>query len=257
MKLLLRKLISRLGYDLVPLKKRTSLEGVLQTAVQNGLQVKTIVDVGAGRGDFSRAAYRHIPAAAFILIEPLREFASQLELAGGDLPAARIVTAVASSTRGQKTLNVHPDLFGSSLLCECEATDVNGQPRQVDSVMLDDLMNDLGLEGPFLLKLDVQGAERDVLAGAEKMLPQADMVIMETSFFNFFQGGPLFHDQIAFMRERGFVLYDLFGLAYRPLDKALAQVDAVFVKENGALRVHHHYATPEQRLALTRRLTGQ
>jgi hypothetical protein len=41
---------------------------------------------------------------------------------------------------------------------------------------------------------------------------------------------------------------------YRPLDDALAQVDAVFVQDHGPLRRHHRYATEPQREAMAAEL---
>jgi hypothetical protein len=103
------------------------------------------------------------------------------------------------------------------------------------------------LQAPFLLKLDVQGAELDVLRGAEALLQQADYALLEVSFFEFFAGGPQFADVIAFMQARGFAAYDISGLQYRPLDGALSQADISFVRATGMFRQQHFYATREQR----------
>lgn len=70
---------------------------------------------------------------------------------------------------------------------------------------------------------------------------------MEVSFFQFFAGGPQFDDCLKFMKERGFVCYDMFGLSYRPLDGAMSQVDLAFVREESKFRKVHFYATREQR----------
>ena len=106
---------------------------------------------------------------------------------------------------------------------------------------------DIGRVHPLTGPIDVQGAELDVLAGATETLRATECVVLEVSFFEFFHNGPLFHDVIAFMRERGFVAYDIFGFQYRPLDGALSQVDVAFVRETGEYRKHHFYATREQR----------
>ncbi len=248
------KALNRMGYDLTPRGRRSSLEGVLQSAGQNGLSPATIIDAGAGRGDFARSAMRHFPDAACVMIEPLEEFQGQLAQTCRDFPKSRIVQAVASAQPGQAMLHVHPDLFGSSLFLEREESDVNGQPRQVEAVTLEGLAAHLPLSPPYLMKVDVQGAELDVLRGAQAILPQTELVILECSFFNFFDRGPLFHEIVAYMSQNGFLLYDLFGLAYRPLDGALAQVDAVFARQDGPLRRHSHYATAQQRQDLTKRL---
>jgi hypothetical protein len=56
------------------------------------------------------------------------------------------------------------------------------------------------------------------------------------------------------MKSRGFVIYDISGLQYRPLDNALSQLDVAFVREDGLFRRLHYYATSEQREAQNRRI---
>ncbi len=105
------------------------------------------------------------------------------------------------------------------------------------------------LDGPFLIKVDVQGAELDVLMGATKTLSNTEYVILEISFFRFFTGGPQVFDVIRFMKEWGFVPYDIFDYQYRLLDGALSQVDMAFVKETSRFRKFHFYAKRNQREA--------
>ncbi|MBF0267950.1 MAG: FkbM family methyltransferase [Alphaproteobacteria bacterium] len=244
-------MLRQLGYELVSIEGRGTLEGVLANAKRCGLKPDLVIDVGAGRGDFAKRAAAIFPDAALLLVEPLSEFTQALNDLCATLPQARWIAAVASDQTSSMTLNVHPDLFGSSLLLEDECTNVNGTPRSVSSITLDSQIIEAHA---IVLKIDVQGAELKVLAGAADVLKRAELVILETSFFHFFPQGPLFDQVVSFMLDQGFVLYDLFGLSHRPLDGALAQVDAVFAKREGTLRSLHHYATPEQRAKLTRRL---
>jgi len=109
---------------------------------------------------------------------------------------------------------------------------------------------------PYLIKIDVQGAELDVLAGGQTTLSQAEFVLLEVSLFQFFQQGPIFCDVVGYMKSKGFVPYDILGLQYRPLDRALSQIDISFVKETGLLRQFHHYATPGQRREQNRQFRG-
>lgn len=102
-------------------------------------------------------------------------------------------------------------------------------------------------DGSYLIKIDVQGAELDVLAGATNIIPDTELVILEVSLFEFFVGGPQFYEVVNYMKKEGFVVYDLFGYHCRPIDLALAQIDVAFVKEHGSFRKHHFYATPQQR----------
>ena len=70
---------------------------------------------------------------------------------------------------------------------------------------------------------------------------------LEVTLFGTMIGGPQIYDVISQMKEYGFVVYDFYGFLYRPLDGALAQVDAVFVREDGKFRTSHAFSTPEKR----------
>ncbi len=155
----------------------------------------------------------------------------------------------AGESSGTVSLNVHANqLDCSSLFREAEGTQVDGAPREVPMVTIDDVCEDRGVKGPYLLKVDVQGAELRVLSGAFRTLQQCDVVILEVTLFGTMIGGPQLADVVGYMQERGFVVYDLWGMLYRPLDGALAQVDMAFVPKHSNLRETHAFATPEQRM---------
>jgi FkbM family methyltransferase len=237
-----------------PTVARPTLRGTLEHAKKLGFNPQSVIDVGAATGTF--ALYETFPEARHLLIEPLEENRAHLEKVVAGLKNAEYIIAAATKETGTVTFNVHADFDGSSLYSECEDTDVNGVPRTVPAVMLDNLYEDRRLQGPVLIKIDVQGAELDVLRGASKLLDITEYVVLETSLFCFFVGGPQFYDVVSFMKERGFVVYDILEYSYRLLDGAMSQVDLVFVKEDGFFRKHHFYATKEQREAQNKLLTA-
>ena len=251
---MLLRLLRAAGYEIRRAPARVSLSGALANLRRAGFHPRAVIDVGAAHGDFTRAAASVFPDARFLLVEPLEEFAGPLGEVAAMLPSAHVAAAAAAARQGEVTLNVHPDLVGSSLYREEEDSDVNGSPRGVPAVTVDGVVGDAGAEGPFLLKVDVQGAERDVLEGAKETLANTGFVLLELSLFHFFKGAPEFAAMISHMESLGFVPYDIVGLSHRPLDGALAQIDMAFVPADGPLRRHHHFATPAQRRVLTRRL---
>ncbi len=236
-------------------EERSSLHGLLRQIKNVGWSPSTIIDVGAAYGSFTRECLGVFPDAGYRLIEPLAEYKPSLEELMRSAPNVKCELAIAAAQPGEKAINVHPDLVGSSLYREAEEhSGVNGVPRIVRAITVDDVMRETGAKGPFLLKIDVQGAELDVLRGAEGTLRETEYILLEVSFFKFFENGPDFYDVITHMKSKGFVPYDLYGLQYRPLDDSLSQVDIAFVKEGGAFRRHHFYATPEQREAQNRQI---
>jgi len=227
--------------------QRGSLSGLLHHAKNAGLSPATVIDVGAAYGEFTVECHRVFPDANYILVEPLEEYRPFLEAVSSSVPRAEYVPVAASAASGELVMNVHPDLVGSSVYLENEDSIVNGVPRVVQAIALDSLIKSRDAIPPFLLKIDVQGAELDVLSGAKEVLQRTDYALLEASFFQFFTGGPQFYDVVTFMESRGFVAYDMCGFLYRPLDNALSQADIAFVKTKGFFRKHHQYATPRQR----------
>jgi FkbM family methyltransferase len=262
MKQFIQRIVRSLGYEirrrtgpdsLGSGPERASLEGSLRQVREAGFTPATVIDVGAAIGSFTRTCHSVFPNAQYLLIEPLKEYVPSLAKVVKAIPRASYEIAVAVPDEHPVMINVHPDLVGSSLYREVEeGTNVNGVPREVNAITLDGLVRERDALPPYIIKIDVQGAELDVLAGGEATLPEAEFVLMEVSLFQFFEEGPLFCDVVAYMKSKGFVPYDVLGLQYRPLDRALSQVDIAFVKETGPLRRLHHYATPEQRLEQNR-----
>lgn len=232
--------------------KRNTISGFLKHIRRLGYNPRTIIDVGAANGTFD--LYDIFPGSHHLLIEPLVEFQLRLEKLTKSMINAELIIAAATKKSGAITINVHPDLVGSSLYLEDENSDVNGVPRTVQGITLDEICQEKELKSPYLVKIDVQGAELDVLEGAQRTLKETDVIVMEISLFQFFANGPQFFDVVNYMNEQDFVVYDIFDNQYRLLDGAMSQVDLAFVKKNGRFRKHHYYATPEQRAAQNKKL---
>jgi FkbM family methyltransferase len=239
----LRRLAAAFGLDFVPRDV-----GALVRLSQAGIQVRTVLDIGAALGDWTQLCAGAFPDAAYVLVEPLEEFRPALDSTLRRVEGV-VVQAAAASASGHGTLHVHRDLVGSSLLREREGPTVDGEPRTVPTTTIDNLVVRHHLEPPFLLKLDVQGAELDVLSSARNTLELASAVVVEVSFFSFYFGGARFDELISLMRASGLVVYDLENLSRRPLDGALSQADVVFVREDSPARQEHVYASPKQRQA--------
>jgi hypothetical protein len=60
-------------------------------------------------------------------------------------------------------------------------------------------------------------------------------VLLEVSLLGFIEGAPLLHNVTHFMKERGFIAYDICSFIRRALDNALCQTDLIFVRETSPL----------------------
>jgi FkbM family methyltransferase len=228
-------------------RERGSLVGSLKTAARIGFSPAAILDVGAARGEWTLEAALVWPGAKFLLVDPLEENRAALTRVVGQVRNAAFEIAAVGREVGSTTIHVHPDLDGSSLYEEREET-IAGSIRSVAMTTVDQSVLDHELDGPYLLKADVQGAELAVVEGAAATLAATEFVVLEVSLFDFFLGAaPQLEDLVAAMGKCGFVAWDIFGIGYRPIDGALAQVDMVFVRRDGMFRRIHQYATEEQR----------
>ena len=238
-----RKTFGAFGFEIRrsrPRRMRTTMAETLDHLVRLGFEPMSVIDVGVGHGTF--VLYERFPRAHYLLIEPLEEFRPVLEEIARRYDAEHVLAA-AGDRDDTVQINVHSYLEGSSLLVEKGRHD-DVVPRTVPMVSLDAVCRTRRLAAPYLLKVDVQGGELQVLAGAGEVLTQAEVVILEVSLFQFVEGGPQFADVVAYMKDRGFVVYDIGGGYTRPLDGALAQVDLTFVKEGGFFRSSHLYDPP-------------
>jgi FkbM family methyltransferase len=223
------------------------LLGSLRVAAHVGFSPATILDVGAARGDWTRTAALVWPKARFVLVDPLEENRAALAHVVREVGNAAFQMAAVGREAGSVVIHVHPDLDGSSLYEEREQA-VKGTSRPVAATTVDHIVRERDLAGPYFLKADVQGAELAVVEGAAATLAATEFIVLEVSFFDFFLGAaPQLEDLVAAMGARGFVAWDIFGMGYRPIDGALAQVDMAFVRRDGIFRRIQQYATEEQR----------
>lgn len=255
----IRRLFNTFGYDirsLAPSNIRSLAPSNIRTTIgqsyglirELGFQPKTIIDVGVASG--TPELYRAFNNCYFLLIEPLKEFESDL-IATLRHYKGSYVLAAAGPRPGQATFNVHKNhLDGSSLHKEAMGTEADGCEVNVPVIRIDDILKEKQLNGPYLLKIDVQGAELSALDGAPQALLETEVVVLEVSLFEFMVGAPQFYEVISYMKERGFVAYDIIHGWNRPLDNALGQVDVVFVKDKGMFRRDHSYSTVEQMKAM-------
>jgi FkbM family methyltransferase len=192
---------------------------------ERGFIPDTIIDVGVAWG--TSDLYDAFPSASYILVEPLREFRQALQALSKKLEA-RVINAAAGTAPGKIAMHVEALPSNSSTFAGLVGNKVASY--DVEVVRLDQVI-ELG-RGTTLLKVDVQGAELQVVEGCTGILDRIDMAILEASLITQQEGVPEFGDVIAYMNGKGFVLYGIIGGVNRPLDHASAQVDLVFVPKN-------------------------
>jgi FkbM family methyltransferase len=192
-----------------------------------------VIDGGVAYG--TPELYGHFPGARYLLVEPLHEFEPHIRAIMRNFDA--IYAPVALGAReGQVTLMVKPRITGSSIFQEVSTSVGACERRQVRMMTLDDLCASHHLEGPYLLKLDLEGAELDALESATHVLMETEVAILEVSFIAKLANIPEFGDVVTYLGNRGFRVYDIVNLRNQLPSGILFQADVLFVKEDSFLR---------------------
>jgi FkbM family methyltransferase len=205
----------------------------LDAMAKRGFAPNFIFDVGAYQGEFAEEALRVWPAAQVVCFEPQDYAADRIEelrRAGGRVELHRCL--LGASACDAVTFNVYET--GSSVLDEWHTKHVQqSYPQRTVDAIVDGIYD---RRPPDLLKLDVQGYELEVLKGAVGSLPRIQAILAEINLIDIHRGAPLLHEMVGWLAANGFVAYEICGLTRRPLDGALWQIDALFVRADGPLR---------------------
>lgn len=154
--------------------------------------IRTVIDVGANRGQFARYISGIFPQAKIYCFEPLpgpfQELESWAQQQGQGQVTA--VNMALGEREGTTEMFLHADHSASSSLLastELTATEFPQTKRQkivsVKLTTLDGAYHELfnELEDDILIKLDVQGYEDRVIRGATVILGRAKACIVEVS----------------------------------------------------------------------------
>jgi FkbM family methyltransferase len=200
-----------------------------------GLQLNTVVDIGASRGQFALCIRRLYPHAEIFSFEPLRNPARAWMRNFARDRQARLFNKAIALQSGSATMYVSRWDVSSSLLPFAQAQHDNfplteeASREVVETTTLETCIEDHMIKGSALLKLDVQGFELSALQGCGLLLERFKYVYVEASFIELYVGQALATQVIEFLFSRGFNLVCVanlsWGASVRPI-----QADFLFSK---------------------------
>jgi FkbM family methyltransferase len=232
-----QRLARRLGYDLTPRRKAKSPDAQL-VAVLRHFGITCVLDVGANVGQYGSMLRAWGYGGRIVSFEPQADAHRALERRAAADPAWQVAPPMAlGACAGQVELAVSAEsdmssvLPQSALLRQVSPSSAVVGKETVALCRLDEVA------GPYLrpddrvfLKVDAQGYEAEVLAGAPELLDRLAGIQLEMSLVPLYEG------------ERGFrrLLDDLAALGFEPwlflpgyFERKLArqlQVDGVFMR---------------------------
>ena len=175
--------------------------------------IDLVLDVGAADGGYGRQLRQFGYAGRIVSFEPLAAAFGRLSehIAGDPQWTAR--NHALGEEAGEAVINVASNSTSSSLLPMLDAHReaspsvgyVGSETIRVER--LDDVADELvGPDDRVFLKLDTQGFERQVLAGAAKTLDRCVGLQLEMSFVPLYEGGMLVDEAVSAAYSSGFHL---------------------------------------------------
>lgn len=215
-----------------------------------GFEPHSIYDIGASNSVWSVMANLVFPEVELQLFEPLAGISESYKTAKDrNPPIARFM----ETARHQ----IHPVALGTKNgTCPFQWFENNdagstslhmakksSETRTVDVPMhrLDDYVASRRLTPPDLIKLDTQGSEMEILAGAAQSLGTASVVFIECWLVKGYGANtPLFLEVSNHLYAAGFDLFAI-GDEYRGADGVAQSKDAVFVRRDLPLKADPLY----------------
>ena len=198
-----------------------------------------LFDIGAHFGETHAVFARQFEDAEIFCFEPFPDSYARLAENTAARKDSRAFNIGFSDQPGRKDFNANRSSPTNSLLeLDKRAPETWNMPGllgdhkvscEFDTV--DNFIQAHGLSRIDLLKMDVQGAEYQVLTGAETALKNGmiDTIYMEIITGPTYVGQWPTDRYMAYLRERGFELFGLYNLDYRA-DQYLKQMDAIFTR---------------------------
>ncbi len=174
------------------------------------MQINTIIDVGGSKGNATLEFKKLFPSATVYAFEPLPDVFKRMQEKVAHLHDVYLFNIALSDQKG--TAEIHRSSYsGSSSLLPMAHLHKKLFPitagehlLPIETDTLDAVLRSKTLKGPILMKIDVQGFEDKVLAGAKEILKSVSVIIVEVSFKELYVGQPMFGDIYKLLTESGF-----------------------------------------------------
>jgi len=229
-KKIIKNILKGLGYDLDRKRALNNYQKVLS------YNFETILDIGANVGQFSKEMLGIFPNAQIYAFEPVPDCYEKLKKISKK-PNFHSFPFALGNKHGETDINVSSYSPSSSLL---KMSDLHkkifphtaGEHKETIQIRrLDDMASELNIKTPLLIKMDVQGYEKEVILGGQETFKKASVVFSEISFVSLYEGQPLADEIRRLLKELGFEYKGFLNQKKKPQTREILIEDSIFVKK--------------------------
>ena len=188
-----------------------------------GIKFKKVLDIGAYEGEWTKMFKSFYPEADVLMLEANTDKESFLK----DVGQYKIAVL---GKEDNKKVDYYKCLDGiptGNGIYE-ELTKFKFKPEKRTSTTLTTLLG--SNDGYDLIKMDVQGAEKDIIEGSLPIIKNTKFLLLEMQTVQYNKGAPRLSEMIHYLHSIDFEFVDIFDLKY---DRdCLIQMDALFINRN-------------------------
>ncbi|TWU55221.1 FkbM family methyltransferase [Rubripirellula reticaptiva] len=230
------KYLEKKGRRLIRIKNRDSGSGFIHHLHQQ-MSIELLLDVGANSGQTGLEFRENGFNGRIISFEPQPSIFDLLRATAAADSSWDCRREGLGATSGEMEMEISGFSPSSSLLPIAEKhIEVWPNSAPIGSVRipirtLDEIMGEINApKNRISLKIDVQGYESSVLAGATKTLSCVDIALVELLFAPLYKDQSKYYEVIGLLEESGLQFAGFFNQAVDPKSETLLFADGLFIR---------------------------
>jgi FkbM family methyltransferase len=238
LKQLIHSIFKTLGYRLVRIGPSpgpaSGLEAFFSSLKQHGAAPRHIIDVGANRGNWTRTALKYFPDAHYTLVEPQDHLKSYIQDLLDRGYKIQWINAGAADKSGFMPMSISSrDDSSTFVLIDRHGQTTGSQRTTIDVKTLNEIASASSAPPPDMVKIDAEGFDLNVLAGASDLLGKTDIFLVEAVVCGNYENSAA--EVIKFMAAAGYRLIDITDLNRSPKHGILWLCELAFLRNASQL----------------------
>lgn len=250
---IIKKITNRIGYDIISIEnydkltgtkkyyesnsyaKNNLLENFFTILINQNYYPETIYDIGANKGTWTKECLKYFPNATYYMFEPQINLKTDLDLLFKKHKNIQLFSVGVGNVNDELNFTMHErDDSCTFSFSEQEAQNRGFKQIKAPIVKLESFAKENNLKTPSILKIDAEGLDLEVLEGANKLLNNVEIIMVEVGIMN----GRIKNSALImsdYLDKKGFKLFDITDINRPFSNKVLWLCEFVYIKKSGKL----------------------